>query len=259
MLKEIAHMKIKVIINSLLLVLTALMLFTIPAHAGDINLSVAASLREAVTELAGNFSKSNSGVKFQNNFGASGALAKQIENGAPADLFFSANLEWMDYLKEKKLLDEKSISILAFNTLVFVGKPDLKVKTIQDVVMLEKIAIGSPKSVPAGQYAVDAFKKAGINNQLENKLVMAKDVRECLMYADRGEVTGAFVYKTDAEQMAKNVKILFIVPQELYQRVTYPVALTTAGSKKTEAATFYKFLQSSEAKRILEKHGFVVK
>jgi len=252
-------MKMKTIVTGLFMILTTLTPCAIPAHAGDVSLSVAASLREAVIELSDNFSKNNPGVKFQNNFGASGALAKQIENGAPADLFFSANVEWMDYLKEKKLLDEKTISTFAFNVLVFVGKPDLKVKTMQDVVMLERIAIGSPKSVPAGDYAMQATKKAGIDKQLEKKLVMARDVRECLLYADRGEVDGAFVYKTDAEQMAKTVKILFIVPQDLYPRVTYPVGLTAAGSKKAEAAAFYKFLQSSETKAVLVKHGFVVK
>lgn len=131
-------------------------------------------------------------------------------------------------------------------------------KGLQDVGKLEKIAIGSPKSVPAGQYAMEALKKAGLDTQLEKKLVMAKDVRECLMYADRGEVDGAFVYKTDV-QMAKNVKILFIVPQDLYPRVTYPVALTLTGSTKAEAIAFYKFLQSNEAKKVLAKYGFAVK
>lgn len=252
-------MNLKSIVSRLFLLLAALTLFAMPVHAADVNLSAAASLREVVTELSGNFSKNNPGVKFQNNFGASGALAKQIENGAPADLFFSANLEWMEYLKKKKLLDEKNIRIFAFNSLVFVGKPDLKVRKMQDVVALDKIAIGSPKSVPAGQYASYALKKAGIDKQLENKLVMARDVRECLMYAERGEVAGAFVYKTDAEQLAKSVKILFTVPQELYPRVTYPVGITASGSKKADAAAFYKFLQSSEAKGVLAKHGFVVK
>jgi len=252
-------MNLKSVISRLFLIFATLMLFAMPANAGNVNLSAAASLREVVTELSGNFSKNHPDVKFQNNFGASGALAKQIENGAPADLFFSANLEWMEYLKKKKLLDEKNIRVFAFNSLVFVGKPDLKVRKMKDVVALDKIAIGSPKSVPAGQYASQAFKKAGIDKQLENKLVMARDVRECLMYAERGEVAGAFVYKTDAEQMAKSVKILFAVPQELYPRVTYPVGITAAGSKKADAAAFYKFLQSSEAKRVLAKHGFVVK
>jgi molybdate transport system substrate-binding protein len=231
----------------------------LPARAADISLSVAASLKEAVTEVSDSFSKKNGGVRFQSNFGASGALAKQIESGAPADVFFSANLEWMDYLKEKKFVDQKSISILAYNVLVFVGKPGLKATGIPDIVKLEKIAIGSPKSVPAGEYALQAFKKAGIDKQLENRLVMARDVRECLLYADRGEVDGAFVYKTDAEQMAKSVKILFTVPQELYPRVTYPMALTVEGSRKAEATAFFRYLQSDEAKAILAKHGFVVK
>ena len=183
--------------------------------------------------------------------GGSGALAKQIENGAPCDIFFSANMEWVDYLKEKKLVDAGTIATFAFNELVFVGKPGLKAGSLEDVVKLKKIAIGSPKSVPAGQYAMEAFKKAGVDTKLEGKLVMAKDVRECLMYAERGEVDGAFVYKTDAGIMARNVKILFIVPQALYPRVTYLVALTVAGAKKNEAAAFYKFMQSAKAKKVL--------
>jgi len=249
----------KYFIRLMLVVSVVSMLCIASAYAGDINLSVAASLREAVTELSNNFAKGTPGVRFQNNFGASGTLAKQIENGAPADLFFSANVEWMDYLKEKKLVDEKNVSTFAYNTLVFVGRPESKAGSLQDLVKLEKIAIGSPKSVPAGDYAVQALKKAGMENQFEKKLVMARDVRECLLYADRGEVDGAFVYRTDAEEMAKTVKILFTVPQDLYPRVTYPVGLTVAGSKKAEATAFFRFLQTPEAKTVLTKHGFVVR
>jgi len=235
-----------------------IVLFVGSAFAADLNLSVAASLKEAVTQISDDFAKKNPGVNFQKNFGGSGALAKQIENGAPCDVFFSANTEWVDYLKGKNLVDAGSIAVFAFNELVFVGKPDLKVGSLQDVVKLDKVAIGSPKSVPAGEYAMAALKKAGLDAQLEKKLIMAKDVRECLMYADRGEVSGAFVYKTDAA-MAQNVKILFIVPQDLYPRVTYPVALTVTGSKKAEAAAFFKYLQSPEAKAVLAKYGFAVK
>ncbi|HQP32244.1 MAG TPA: molybdate ABC transporter substrate-binding protein, partial [Deltaproteobacteria bacterium] len=166
--------------------------------------------------------------------------------------------EWADYLKEKKLLDAGSIITLAFNELVFVGRPESRVKGLQDVVKLEKIAIGSPKSVPAGEYAMAALQKAGLVAQLEKKLVMAKDVRECLMYADRGEVSGAFVYKTDA-LMAQNVKVLFTVPQGLYPRVTYPAALTVSGGAKPEAAAFFTYLQSAQAKKVLANYGFAVK
>lgn len=236
-----------------------LALLAAPVMAGEINLSAAASLRDVLNEISDAYTKDNPGVTFLKNYGASGAVAKQIENGAPADLFLSANIKWMDHLKEKKAVDEKSITTLAYNSVVFVGKPELKITGLQDLAKLNKIAIGSPKSVPAGQYAEEALKKAGMEKELEKKLVMAKDVRECLMYADRGEVDGAFVYKTDAELMAKNVKILFTVPQELYSRVTYPMALTVAGSKKTEAAAFFRFLQSDRAKKVLERYGFVVR
>ena len=236
--------------------LFCLLLLATPVLAGDINLAVAASLKEVMNELSNSFAKKNPGVKFVKNYGASGALAKQIENGAPADIFLSANLEWMDYLKNKKLVDVNSIGILTYNTLVFAGLPG-KASTMQDLLKLERIAIGSPKSVPAGEYAMEAFKKAGLDRQLEKKLVMAKDVRECLMYAERGEVDGAFVYKTDALQ-AKQAKILFTVPQELYPRVTYPMALSAVGMKNIGAVAFFAYLHGDEAKSVLAKYGFTV-
>lgn len=236
--------------------------FVMPAvsiFAADVNLSVASSLREVVTALSDYFAQKNPAVSFRKNSGGSGALAKQIESGAPCDIFFSANIEWVDYLKEKKLANAGTIATFAFNELVFVGKPGLKAGSLEDAVNLKKIAIGSPRSVPAGHYAMEAFKKAGVDTKLTGKLVMTKDVRECLMYAERGEVDGAFVYKTDAGIMARNVKVLFVVPQALYPRVTYLVALTVAGARNKEAAAFYKFIQSSKAKKVLSKFGFAVK
>jgi len=228
-----------------------------PALAGDINLSVAASLKEVINELSDSFARKQPGVKFVKNYGASGALAKQIENGAPADVFISANLEWMDYLKKKKLVDTASIGTFTYNTLVFAGMPG-KASSMQDLVKLERIAIGSPKSVPAGEYAMEAIKKAGFDKQLEKKLVMARDVRECLMYAERGEVDGGFVYKTDALQ-AKQARILFTVPQELYARVTYPMSLTVSGAKSKDAAAFFAYLHGDEAKAVLARYGFAVR
>jgi molybdate transport system substrate-binding protein len=228
------------------------------ASAGEVNLSIAASLKEVINELTDKFAKTNPGAKFQKNFGASGSLAKQIENGAPSDIFISANLEWMDYVKNKKLLDPTSVGTFTYNTLVFAGPAEKKVSTMQDLLKLEKIAIGSPKSVPAGEYAIEALKKAGIDKQLERKLVMARDVRECLMYAERGEVDGAFVYRTDALQ-ARRAKIHFTVPQQYYQKVVYPMGLTVNGARNRDAAAFYAFLQSAEAKAVLAKYGFSAK
>lgn len=234
--------------------LFCLLLLAAPAIAGDVNLSVAASLKEVINELSDSFAKTHHGVKFVKNYGASGALARQIESGAPSDIFISANLEWMDYARNKKLVDSGSIATFTYNSLVFAGAAG-KASSMGDMLKLERIAIGSPKSVPAGEYATEAFKKAGIDKQLEKKLVMAKDVRECLMYAERGEVDGAFVYRTDA-LLAKQAKILFAVPQELYQRVTYPLALTVAGAKNKDAAAFFTYLNSEEAKTVLLKYGF---
>ena len=227
------------------------------AFAGEINLSVAASLKEVMNELSGAYAKSNPEVKFLKNYGASGALAKQIENGAPADIFISANTEWMDYLVHKKLADAGSVTSFAYNTLVFAGTTS-SASSLQDLAKLNKIAIGSPKSVPAGEYATEALKKAGLDKQLEKKLVMAKDVRECLMYAERGEVDGAFVYRTDALQ-ARQAKILFTVPQKLYPRVTYPLGMTASGAKNRDAAGFFQYLKSGAAKPVLRKYGFDVK
>jgi len=237
--------------------LFCLVLLATPVFAGDVNLFIAASLKEVINELSDNFAKKNPSVKFVKNYGASGALVKQIENGAPSDIFISANLEWMDYLKKKNLADVASIGTFTYNTLVFAGTPG-KVSSMQDLIKLERIAIGSPKSVPAGEYATEAFKKTGIDKQLEKKLVMAKDVRECLMYAERGEVDGAFVYKTDALQ-AKQAKILFTVPQDLYPRVTYPMSLTVAGAINKDAAAFFAYLRGDDAKAVLTKYGFATK
>lgn len=240
--------------NKALIILLSLALFASPALAGDVNLSAAASLKEVINELSDNFAKKNPGVKFVKNYGASGALVKQIENGAPSDVFISANLEWMDYLKKKNLADVPSIGTFTYNTLVFAGTPG-KASSMRDLIKLERIAIGSPKSVPAGEYTTEAFKKAGLDKQLEKKLVMAKDVRECLMYAERGEVDGAFVYRTDALQ-ARQARILFTVPQDLYPRVTYPMSLTVTGAKNKDAAAFFAYLHGDEAKAVLTKYGF---
>ena len=237
--------------------LFCLLLVTTPALAGDVNLFVAASLKDVVNELSNGFAKTHPGVKFVKNYGASGQLAKQIENGAPSDLFISANLEWMEYLKGKQLADNASIGTFTYNTLVFAGAPG-KASSLRDLLKLDRIAIGSPRSVPAGEYAMEAFKRAGLDKQLEKKLVMAKDVRECLMYAERGEVDGAFVYRTDALQ-AKQAKILFTVPQDLYPRVVYPLALTAAGAKNKDAAAFLRYLHGSVAKSVLAKYGFAAR
>ncbi len=252
-------MKTRHIFRGLLMALAGLALAALPARAEEISIFAAASMKDTINELSDAFAAQNPGVTFQKNYGASGALAKQIENGAPADIFISASTEWMDYLKEKNLIDVAGIAVLAYNELVFVGKPEVKASGMADLADLERIAIGSPMSVPAGQYAMEALKKTGLDKKLENRLVMARDVRECLMYAERAEVAGAFVYMTDARQLCKNTRVLFTVAQELYSRVTYPMAPTVTGSRKAQAAAFLQYLQSPEAQKKLAGYGFIGK
>lgn len=244
---------------SVLLTLTCLaLLFAVSgARAGEINLSAAASLKEALSEIADNFAGQHPGLTIRKNFGASGVLAKQIENGAPADIFISADQKWVSYLAEKDLLDRGVAATLATNTLVFVGSDTTRARSLAEVAGLERVAIGSPKSVPAGDYAMQALHQAGLDQAMEKRLVMAKDVRECLMYAERGEVAGAFVYQTDA-LVAKNARILFAVPQELYAAITYPRGLTLSGAKNGDARQFMQYLQGREAKEVLKKYGFAM-
>ncbi len=227
------------------------------AQAQNIHLSVAASMTDAFNMITAGFAAQHPEAKFQLNFASSGSLAKQIEQGAPADIYVSANPKWMKYLVEKQLIEPGSEQIFAYNKLVFVGEKKATDLHLESLVKLERIALGSPQSVPAGQYAKQAMERAGIYSTLEkdNKLIMAKDVRQALIYADRGEVDGAFVYKTDA-LLATNAQILFIVPDKLYDRVSYPMALTVAGAKNELVKTFYAFLSSPETVAILSKYGF---
>jgi molybdate transport system substrate-binding protein len=227
------------------------------ALGGEIRIFAAASLKEALTEIARTYGKGHPGTRILQNFGASGTLARQIDSGAPADIFLSAGPEWVDFLVERKRIEKASVAVFAYNTLVFCG-PDAgaaKPGKMGDLPALGRIAVGSPMSVPAGAYAMEALKNAGVAPGVEGKLVMARDVREALAYAERGEVDGAFVYRTDVPP-GRGVSIFFIVPRSLYSRVTYPMAQTAEAAGNPEAAGFRRFLGSAEAKSILERHGF---
>lgn len=225
--------------------------------AGDIKVSAAASLKDAFQEIVAAYLKSTPDVTITTNFGASGALAKQIVQGAPADLLVSADGKWIDYLLQEGKGVAATRQTLASNTLVFAGQRGKSLAALGDLRRLERIAIGSPASVPAGNYAVQAMRAAGIYEDLEKerKLVMAQDVRQALLYADRGEVDGAFVYRTDA-LLAKHAAILLAVPADLHAPITYPLVLTTGAEERPEVKAFFTYLLGSEAAAVLEKYGF---
>jgi molybdate transport system substrate-binding protein len=240
------------------LILSLLLLLPLPAAAGEVRVFAAASLSDVMREIGDLYAESHPDIKVIRNFSGSGTLAKQIANGAPADIFLSADPRWIDYLKDEGHIEPESVRLFARNVLVFAGAPDLRVVSMADLPRLRRIAIGSPGSVPAGRYAEAALRSAGIYDQLMDagKLVLAKDVRQALMYADRGEVDGAFIYRTDA-LLSSRIKIHFEPPPESYPRVIYPMALTRSGTENPEAIEFYRFLQSPRARVLLERHGFL--
>ncbi len=245
-------------LNALVLLLL-LSLCALPAGAASVRISAASSLAEAIGEICIRYGAAHPGVTLVRNFAASGTLAKQIVSGAPADLFVSADPKWMDYLVDQGRISRDEVSDLVTNVLVVVGRKGVQVDSLAAMTDLSRIAIGSPKSVPAGGYAEKALRASGVYEQLRqnNRLVMAKDVRQALMYAERGEAEAAFVYRTDA-LLARDAVILYVVPQELYPRVTYPVGLTVEGKNNQAAKDFFAFLNSQEAAMVLERYGFVV-
>lgn len=244
-------------LRSLIFTFFITLMSAIPSQADTIYISVAASMTDSFKDIITSFAKDHPDAKILPNFASSGSLAKQINQGAPSHIYVSANPKWMRFLVEKEMIAKETDHIFAYNTLVFVGLKDTTIKELDEVKDLVHIAIGSPESVPAGQYAKQAMEAVGIYASLEKnkKLVMAKDVRQALIYADRGEVNGSFVYKTDA-LLAKNAKILFTVPQELYNRIAYPLALTTTGVNNQTARAFYEFMTTSTTIEILKKYGF---
>ncbi len=235
-------------------------LIAFPAYAGEVRVSAAVSLTDVLKVLQESYSSNRPGVRFVLNTGASGALAKQILQGAPADIFISAHPQWMDFLVEQRRVSSESVEVFAANRLVFVGRPEHEVSSLRDLLEMRRISMGSPRSVPAGQYAQEALTRAGLYEKLlaDGKLVMTQDVRQALVHADRGEVDGAFVYRTDAA-LARNAVVLFEVPGDLHSPAIYPMAMTERGAQNPEARDFFDFLQGAEARGILQEHGFIVK
>lgn len=236
-----------------------LLVFTTQAQAGQVRVSVAKSMSNLYTSLIKNFQEQYPDVKIVPNFASSGALAKQIEQGAPADIYVSANPKWMTHLIEKGKIKTDTKKIFAHNALVFVGKSSTDADSMDDLQKMRRVALGSPRSVPAGQYAEQAMDKAGIYTEMlkNGQLVMAKDVRQALIYADRGETDGAFVYKTDA-MLATSAEILFEVPVDLYSQVTYPVAMTKESDGNVDAKRFYDYIVSEAAHPEMIRLGFTL-
>jgi len=233
-----------------------------PAAAQDKTVTVfaAASMKNALDDINAAYT-AKSGTKIVVSYAASSALAKQIEQGAPADVFISADTDWMDYAAGKKNINEPSRVNLLGNSIVLIAPKDSKIDNVNigpgfDLAKLVgdgKIATGDVKSVPVGKYAKAALEKLGSWQAAEPKFAMAESVRAALTLVARGEAALGIVYSTDAK-VEPGVKVVGTFPADSHPAIIYPVAATTTA--KPETTDYLAFLRSTAAKNILEKYGF---
>ena len=232
------------------------------ACADDVLVFAAASLKNALDDAAHAFEQQGGGpVKI--SYAASPQLAKQIENGAPADIFVSADLDWMDYLQKRNLIEPATRKNLLGNRLVLVAPADSTVKVdikpgfdLAGLLKGGRLAMADPDSVPAGKYGKAALEKLGVWNTVQPHVAGAENVRAALLYVDRGETPLGIVYATDAAA-DPGVRIVGTFPENTHPPIIYPVALTAA-SKNPEAVKLLAFLESPAAKPAFEKQGFTV-
>jgi molybdate transport system substrate-binding protein len=223
----------------------------------ELNISAAASLKEAMTDIQTEFKKIKPNTTLTVNFGASGSLQQQIEQGAPCDIFISAGQSQMKALSDKSLLLDNTKKDLVKNDLVLVGPKDTTLISVSDLTSdkVKKIAIGEPKSVPAGMYADEVFTKLGIKDAVSSKLVFAKDVKEVLAWSASGNTEVGFVYKSDALS-SKDVKIIETISEDKHSPITYPIGVIKASKNSDASKAFEDFLFTDTCKKIFEKYGY---
>ena len=231
------------------------------AHAQAPTVLAAASLKDALDEVAGLHGKEK-GLQAVISYGASPALARQIENGAPADLFISADLDWMEYVEKKGLLAPGTRRNLLGNRLVLVAPAKQPVKLqpaagfpIAKALGNGRLALADPRSVPAGKYAKAALEKLGVWDQVAGRVAAAENVRAALALVARGEAPLGVVYQTDANA-ERAVMVAGVFPADSHPPIVYPVAALK--SAKAGAAPFLELLSQPKARAIFEKHGFAV-
>jgi molybdate transport system substrate-binding protein len=225
----------------------------------SLTISAAASLQETLGEVETLYRFDHTAVDFRNNFGSSGTLAREIEQGAPVDVFISAAARPMDNLEEKGLLAVGTRANLVHNSLVLIAPLDSKLKEFAELgeKSTRLIAVGDPASVPAGEYAQQTLNTLHLYDQVKAKMVLAKDVRQVLTYVETGNADAGFVYATDA-QMSHGARVVAVVPESAHDPIVYPAAVVKTSENQEEARRFVKFLGSPEAKEIFTKHGYTL-
>jgi len=226
----------------------------------EITISAAISLKDAFEEIGKTFMEKHPGTKVVFNFAGSGALARQIEAGAPVDVFASAAQKDMNDLDQKDLIIKGTRKDFARNSLVLTipTKSAIQVTSLNDLRRgeIQKIAIGNPKTVPAGRYAKEVLRHFNLWDVLKDKLIFAENVRQVLDYVARGEVDAGIVYSTDALVRAKEVRIVAEAPEQSHQPIIYPIAIVKGSKKESLAKEFIDVVTSREGEKVLERYGF---
>lgn len=232
-------------------------------RAEDVTLFAAASLTNALNDIVEQFT-AKTGNHVLTSYAASSGLARQIEQGAPAQIFASADLKWMDYLVEKKLVDPDSRINLLGNRLVLIAPADSKLDKLEitaktDIAALTgggRISTGDPESVPVGLYFRQAMERSGQWAAVEPKLARADTVRAALAQVERGEAPLGVVYATDAA-ISRKVKVIGVFPESMHDFIVYPFALVT-GKDSAPAKALLAYLQTNDAKAVWARYGFKV-
>ena len=228
----------------------------------EITISAAISLKNAFEDIGRIFQERNPGTKLLFNFGASGDLARQIEAGAPVDVFASAAKKDVDDLDQKDMIIKSTRKDFVGNRVVLIipAKSAILLTSFNDLRRgeFQKIAIGNPKTVPAGQYAEEVLRYFNLWDGVKDRLIFAENVRQVLDYVARGEVDAGMVYSTDALVRAKEVKVVAEAPEQSHRPVIYPIAVVKGSKKESLAREFITLVTSKEGEKVLERYGFRV-
>ena len=229
-----------------------------PAHT-TLTLSVAASLKEVIAETEAAYTHDHASVDFHNNYGPSGTLAAQIEQGAPVDVFLSAAAEPMDELGAKQLIVANTRRNLLRNSLVLIAPRESRLRDFQGLTdpSIRLIALGDPSSVPAGQYGKETLVTLHLLDKVKGKLVLAKDVRQVLAYVETGNADAGLVYATDARTSDK-VRVVAAAPDSAHDPIIYPVAVVAGRPGEEVARKFVEYLGTPAAQAIFQRHGFTI-
>jgi molybdate transport system substrate-binding protein len=239
------------------------MISGIQAHAdSEIIVSAAISLKNAFEDIGRIYQERNPDAKLLFNFGASGDLARQIEAGAPVDVFASAAQKDMDDLDRKGMIIKGTRKDFTGNRVVLIIpiKSAIHLSSFNDLRRgdIQKIAIGNPKTVPAGRYAEEVLRYFDLWEVIKDRLIFAENVRQVLDYVARGEVDAGMVYSTDALVREKEVRVVAEAPEQSHAPVVYPIAVVMGSKKEVFAREFIAVVTSKEGEKILERYGFRV-